>query len=153
VQLFVYDATPRKDSKSAYLRADAAAAGCTWRSVATMGERASAELIRRDRIDILIELTGHTAHNRLGVMRYRPAPVQMTWIGYPNSTGLKAVDYRCSSCMTVSFREQSLSTSSGAEMDTHVLLSNMLNAAANSYSCAMSGSGTYIKDIKIEDSF
>eukprot|EP00892_Ulva_mutabilis_P003757 jgi/Ulvmu1/1753/UM117_0030.1 len=94
VEVFVYCVTPRRDAKSAYLRADAEAAGCTWRSAAATGERALAELIRRDRVDVLVELTGHTAHNRLGVMRHRPAPVQVTWIGYPNSTGLAEVDYR-----------------------------------------------------------
>lgn len=90
----MYCVTPRRDAKSAYLRADAEAAGATWRSAASATDRALADLIRRDGIDVLIELTGHTAHNRLGAMRLRPAPVQMTWIGYPNSTGLADVDYR-----------------------------------------------------------
>ena len=51
-------------------------------------------MIQNDRIDILIELTGHTAGNRLDVMAHRPAPIQVTWIGYPNTTGLSTIDYR-----------------------------------------------------------
>lgn len=94
VELFVYCSTPRPDAKSAYLEAECRAKGCTWRRVFGMPGAAVAELIRRDRVDVLVELTGHTAQNRLDVVRFRPAPVQMTWIGYPNSTGLAAVDYR-----------------------------------------------------------
>lgn len=45
-------------------------------------------------MQVLVELTGQTANNRLAVMALQPAPVQLTWIGYPNSTGLKAVQYR-----------------------------------------------------------
>ena len=45
-------------------------------------------------MQVLVELTGQTANNRLGVMALQPAPLQLTWIGYPNSTGLKAVQYR-----------------------------------------------------------
>jgi len=59
-----------------------------------MSELDLAKLIREDKIDILVELTGHTANNRLGTMALQPAPIQATWIGYPNSTGLEAIDYR-----------------------------------------------------------
>jgi len=51
-------------------------------------------MIYEDQIDILIELTGHTAGNRLDVMALKPAPIQATWIGYPNTTGMRRIDYR-----------------------------------------------------------
>ena len=50
--------------------------------------------VRQDGVQVLVELTGQTANNRLGVMALQPAPLQLTWIGYPNSTGLKAVQFR-----------------------------------------------------------
>ncbi|GLI61429.1 hypothetical protein VaNZ11_003789 [Volvox africanus] len=93
-QHYVYSCVPKPDLKTVRLRAATEAAGGVWREVARLNEAELAELVRRDEIDLLVELTGHTANNRLGVMARRPAPVQLTWIGYPNSTGLKAVDYR-----------------------------------------------------------
>src|SRR5207247_6677409 len=58
-----------------------------------------AELVQRirdDRIDILVDLAGHTGNNRLCVLAHKPAPIQATWLGYMNTTGLSTVDYRLS---------------------------------------------------------
>uniref|UniRef100_A0A6M2F748 O-GlcNAc transferase C-terminal domain-containing protein n=1 Tax=Populus davidiana TaxID=266767 RepID=A0A6M2F748_9ROSI len=57
-------------------------------------------MVREDKVDILVELTGHTANNKLGMMACRPAPVQVTWIGYPNTTGLPTIDYRITDSFT-----------------------------------------------------
>lgn len=65
-----------------------------WHVVVDLDELVLAERIYQDQIDILIDLAGHTANNRLAVFYQKPAPVQMTWLGYPNTTGLQQIDYR-----------------------------------------------------------
>jgi predicted O-linked N-acetylglucosamine transferase (SPINDLY family) len=70
-----------------------------WRDIAPLADVQTAKLIRRDKIDILVDLAGQTAFSRLRVLAYKPAPVQVTWQGYPNTTGMKAVDYRLTDAM------------------------------------------------------
>ncbi|MDR3483157.1 MAG: tetratricopeptide repeat protein [Burkholderiaceae bacterium] len=67
---------------------------CDWHFVGEMSDENLAQLIRDDRIDILIDLSGHTLHNRLPMFAWKPAPVQAGWLGYFPTTGLDAIDYR-----------------------------------------------------------
>ncbi len=69
------------------------AAADKWVDVLFMNDEELAAAIRADKIDILIDLSGHTAYHRLTAFVLRPAPIQVTWIGYFHSTGLDSIDY------------------------------------------------------------
>jgi len=67
-----------------------------WRDTVGLGDEALAEMIRRDGVDILVDLTQHLAGNRLRTFARQPAPVQVSFAGYPESAGLEAIEYRIS---------------------------------------------------------
>jgi predicted O-linked N-acetylglucosamine transferase (SPINDLY family) len=89
-EVFLYSNTDLADEVTARLRT----ASDHWRDIRNESDDRAAEIIAADRIDILIDLAGHTTGNRLGVFARRPAPVQITYLGYPNTTGSDAIDYR-----------------------------------------------------------
>ncbi len=78
------------DSLSHHLQALAA----SWFSTAGLSALAAARRIHQDQIDILIDLAGHSANNRLDIMALQAAPHQVSWLGYVNTTGLPVIDYR-----------------------------------------------------------
>ena len=65
-----------------------------WQNVAQLSDEQLADKVFEDNIDILVDLAGHSANNRLGVFAFKPAPVQVSWLGYPNTSGLSSIDYR-----------------------------------------------------------
>lgn len=95
-KVVVYSAVVKADAKTNRFRDRVLKKGGIWRDIYGVDEKKVANMVREDKVDILVELTGHTANNKLGMMACRPTPVQVTWIGYPNTTGLPTIDYRIS---------------------------------------------------------
>jgi len=89
LDLFVYYNHPLQDETTRHLRSYIA----HWLDIGALDDDTFDARVRADRIDILVDLTGHTAYNRLPVFARKPAPVQVSWLGYPGTTGLKAMDY------------------------------------------------------------
>jgi len=89
-QAVCYATDARSDDVTERLRAGSD----EWESLAGVSDDDAARRIRDDRIDILIDLGGHTAGNRLMLFARKPAPVQITYLGYVGTTGLSAIDYR-----------------------------------------------------------
>lgn len=91
-ELFLYHDHFREDAVTARLRA---LADGGWRNVAGKPTAAVERVLREDRLDVLVDLAGHTGMtNRLPVLAKKVAPVQATYLGYPNTTGVAAIDYR-----------------------------------------------------------
>lgn len=88
-EIYCYSNATQEDLMTARLRQHVA----YWRQISTLNDDAVADMIRTDGIDILVDLSGHTAGNRLQVFARKPAPVQVTWLGYCNTTGLASIDY------------------------------------------------------------
>jgi len=89
-EIFCYANVARPDAITDRLRGHAD----VWRCTVGLSAQQVAELVYSDRIDILVDLKLHTANNQLLVFARKPAPVQVTWLGYPGTTGLSAIDYR-----------------------------------------------------------
>lgn len=90
VESFCYHIPRREDDVTARLRARAA----HWRTLVPGDIEGAVARIRADRIDILVDLAGHTAANMLPLFAARPAPIQLSCVGYPGTTGLTRMDYR-----------------------------------------------------------
>ncbi|MDY0330454.1 MAG: tetratricopeptide repeat protein [Thiomonas sp.] len=89
IKVFIYSNSTTVDSVSERIQASSAA----WRAINSLTDQEAAELIHHDDIHILIDLAGHTGANRLAVFARRPAPVQVTWLGYFATTGVNEIDY------------------------------------------------------------
>ncbi len=89
-EIFAYHNSIRHDSMSERLQAITD----HWRCIIGMNDEKVAEQIREDGIDILVDLAGHTAHNRMRVFSLKPSPIQISYLGYPNTSGLATMDYR-----------------------------------------------------------
>jgi predicted O-linked N-acetylglucosamine transferase (SPINDLY family) len=92
VEVFCYAQVSRPDATTRRFQQR----GHSWRNIASMSDDQTAEQIRKDNIDILVDLKLHTGQNRLLLFARKPAPVQATWLGYPGTTGLDTMDYRLS---------------------------------------------------------
>jgi protein O-GlcNAc transferase len=90
VEIFCYSDVATPDAETGKLQNSAH----HWRNIRGIPDAAAAGQIRADKIDILIDLTGHTANSRLLLFAQKPAPIQATYLGYPDTTGLPTMDYR-----------------------------------------------------------
>ncbi|MGF6779518.1 tetratricopeptide repeat protein [Paraburkholderia sp. GAS334] len=89
VELLAYATQPAEDDMTARMKPYFVA----WCDVTGMTDAAMAQRVHADGVHILLDLSGHTSHNRLSVFAWKPAPVQATWLGFFATTGIEAIDY------------------------------------------------------------
>jgi len=89
-EIYCYDDGKWRDAVTERLRQSAD----VWREVRTLTDPQFADQVRKDGIDILVDLSMHTLDNRLAAFAHRPAPIRISWLAYPGSAGVDALDYR-----------------------------------------------------------
>ncbi|MBL0926486.1 MAG: tetratricopeptide repeat protein [Phycisphaerales bacterium] len=95
-EVCAYHASTLEDEVTARLKARCR----VWRSIHGVDDARVAQLVQRDRVDVLVDLSGHTTASRLAVFGRRPAPVQVTYCGYPGTTGVPEIDWRIVDALT-----------------------------------------------------
>lgn len=88
-ELIAYPTQPKEDEVTALLKPNFT----KWQPIYGKSDKDAAEIIYQDALHILFDLSGHTGYNRLPMFAYKPAPIQVTWLGYPATTGMKEMDY------------------------------------------------------------
>jgi protein O-GlcNAc transferase len=89
IELIAYPTHHKEDELTARIRPYFSA----WKPLFGLNDEAAAHLIHADGVHVLLDVSGHTAYNRLPVFAWKPAPVQVTWLGLPNTTGVREMDY------------------------------------------------------------
>ena len=95
-EIYCFSNRERKDELQTFFKKQ-----CShWYNIEKKNDQEVADLIFELKIDILVDLAGHTSQNSLKVMALKPAPVQVSWLGFPGTTGLRSIDYRFSDAIT-----------------------------------------------------
>ena len=106
VELIAYAASLRCDELTARIKPRFT----HWRSLHGLSDEVAARLIHRDAVHVLIDLSGHTQHSRLPVFAWKPAPVQVSWLGYFATTGIAEIDYLVADAWTLPNSEETFFT-------------------------------------------
>lgn len=112
-EYFAYVDVAREDNVSGELRRHFD----RWQLVRGLDDMALGDAIRRDRPDVLVELSGHTSPNRLAALAAGVSPIQATWLGYPETTGLPSIDYRITDIRCDPVGEDAVATERLARLD------------------------------------
>jgi protein O-GlcNAc transferase len=102
LELYAYATAPNEDGLTARIKPRFAA----WRQLRGKNDEEAARLIHDDGVHVLIDLAGHTAHNRLPVFAWKPAPLQASWLGYFATTGVTEIDYVIADPWTLPLQEE-----------------------------------------------
>ncbi len=106
IEIYAYPTTPFEDDLTQRIRPIFK----SWIPLFGKSDFESANLIHRQRLNILVDLSGHTANNRLSIFAYKPAPVQISWLGYWASTGVPQIDYVLGDPFVTPYKDKHLFT-------------------------------------------